>query len=591
MGQIKGKVNGNAGSYVNYYIEYTLNSQSVENNTSNITLKHYAQATSTAAGAYNNNSGSGGCLSKLAYQGISGLYDYVVNRYQTVDFRNKKLVDLGSWTGDVKHLDDGSLTIDLLAEFDTNGPASVTTGSASGSWELPTIPRASSFSSSNGTIEGSATININSASSSFTHTITYNFGNKSETIASGLKGTNISYAWAIPSTLYAQIPNSKSGTCTLTVITYNGSTEVGRKSGTITIGTSEEKCKPSVGGSIVDINSATVALTGDSSKLIRYKSTAKVTGTATAKNAASIKSILVDGGSTNPLTVYNVSKNSFTVKATDSRLPNGYSNSTTISATMIPYVNLTCSALFKRKTQTGDEIILNYSGNYYNGSFGATNNTLTMSWAWRHKGATDWNTGGTLTPTISGNTYSGSISCGTGYDYKKNYEFIVYYKDKLNDLNTGVISVPKGQGSLEIYEDGIKLNGDFLSRIGFKTEHLYHNAPGAGEYGVLSAPDSSVTLDCNFADFDLLLIRFSGRTWGWLQKYEVILVGTGLGYDYYSTENLYCVTMSVYGAPEYPMSMQYYITNNNTITVFKNSHYTQDNHLYIKDIFGVKFKN
>lgn len=355
---------------------------------------------------------------------------------------------------EIPHKSDGSQYITFSASIATGTSAG--TLNPSGSATLYTIPRTSSFSATNAAIGGSSSISISRASSSFTHNVLYSFGSLSGT---ALSGTGTGGNWTIPSSFYTQIPNSKTGTCTLTCITYSGSTEIGRTSKTITISTSESLCKPSVSGSVVDTNSATIALTGNSSKLVKYKSTAKITASASAKNSASITKTTIDGLTTNPLTIANISKNSFALSTTDSR---GYTGSGTASAIMVDYVNLTCKPVFKRTTQTGSEVKLSYTGNYFNGNFGAADNELTMSWAWREKGSTEWIDGGTLEPTISGNIYSGEIVCGTDYDYKKNYEFIVYFADKLNDLNSGAIPLLKGQGSLEVYKDGIKINGVFI---------------------------------------------------------------------------------------------------------------------------------
>lgn len=354
----------------------------------------------------------------------------------------------------IPHNADGTKSISYSASIVTGTSAGTLT--ASGSSTLPTIPRTSSFSATNATIGGSSSISISRASSSFTHNVLYSFGSLSGT---ALSGTGTGGNWTIPSSFYGQIPNSKTGTCTLTCITYSGGTEIGRTSKTITISTSESACKPSVSGSVVDTNSATIALTGDSSKLVKYKSTAKITASASAKNSASITKTTIDGSTSNPLTIANVSKNSFALSTTDSR---GYTGTGTATASMVDYVNLTCKPIFKRTTQTGSEVKLSYTGNYFNGSFGAVANQLTMSWAWREKGSSEWIDGGALTPTISGNTYSGEIICGTDYDYKKNYEFIVYFADKLNTLDSGAMTLLKGQGALEVYKDGIKINGVFI---------------------------------------------------------------------------------------------------------------------------------
>lgn len=419
---------------------------SIEGNTSYVQLSISA----TTTGSSFNESGTSYVNATLT--GQNNTYSIPKTNF-TIGKTTTKIVYSGK-IGPFTHNDDGSLNPISISATSYVTPSF--SPSASTTCNMSTIARKSSFSATSAEIEGTSSITINSASSSFTHTLMYSFGDLSGTIASGV---STSYNWTIPTSFYSKIPNSKTGTCTITCITYSGSKEIGRTTETITISTNETKCKPDISATIVDANSATIALTGDSSKLIRYKSTAKITATATAKNSSSISKTTIDGSTTNPLSINNVSKNSFVIQTTDSR---GYPNSTTKTATMIDYINLTCKAEFKRKTQTGSEVLLNYSGNYYNGSFGSVANALTMSWAYREKGSSTWINGGTLSPTISGNTYSGSISCGTNFDYQKNYEFIVYYSDKLNNLNTGIVPLSKGIGALEVYSDCIRLNGIFI---------------------------------------------------------------------------------------------------------------------------------
>lgn len=373
----------------------------------------------------------------------------------TINKNTTKTIYTGK-IGPFKHNNDGSLnpvSISVSTYITSNYSPS---GSAT--CKMSTIARKSSVSATNANIGSNSAITINKQSSSFTHTLQYSFGSLSGTIAT--KTTASSVNFKVPTSFYAQIPNSKSGTCTITCTTYSGNTNLGSTTATFTASCSESACKPTVSATIVDVNSKTTALTGDSSKIVRYKSNVRVTPSATAKNSASISKKTVDGTTvTSYLRINNVSKNSFTISATDSR---GFSNSTTKTATMINYVQLTCNAKFRRANQTSSVVNLSYSGNYFNGSFGATSNTLTMSWKYREKGSSTWISGGTLSPTISGNTYSGGIQCGTSFDYEKSYEFMVEFADKIDRLNTGTITLPKGQGSLEIYDKAIKAGGEVL---------------------------------------------------------------------------------------------------------------------------------
>ncbi|WP_061756099.1 DUF859 family phage minor structural protein, partial [Streptococcus suis] len=94
----------------------------------------------------------------------------------------------------------------------------------SGNIGLATIPRSSSVSVGIGTIGNALTININRQSSSFKHTVRYAWGNKQGTIASNV---DTSTTWTIPLDFANNIPNATSGTGTIFVDTYSGSTKTG----------------------------------------------------------------------------------------------------------------------------------------------------------------------------------------------------------------------------------------------------------------------------------------------------------------------------------------------------------------------------
>ena len=421
-------------------------------NTANNTSYVYLTISATSSGQTWNATGSAYINATLTGQhntySIPTTY-FSINRNSTVTVYSGKI-------GPFIHNDDGSLN-----PVSISASSYITSNYSPSGWascNMSTIARRSSVYATNAEIEGTSVITINKQASSFTHTLTYQFGSLSGTIASNTSASSVNFT--IPTSFYAQIPNGRSGTCTITCITYSNGTNIGSTSTSFTVTCNESKCRPNVSATVVDVNQTTVNLTGDSSKLVRYKSTARITPSATAKNSASITSKSVEGQTVSSyLDISNVSKNSFSISATDSR---SFVTSITKTATMIEYVQLTCNAIFKRVNQTSSIVNLTYSGNYFSGSFGATSNILTMSWKYREKGASEWIAGGTLSPTISGNTYSGNIQCGTNFDYEKSYEFMVEFADKVDTLNTGAITLPKGLGSLEIYDKAIKANGEVL---------------------------------------------------------------------------------------------------------------------------------
>lgn len=343
-------------------------------------------------------------------------------------------VSIASGSTTIGHNNDGTKTISYHALVKSTSFGIY--GELSGNFTLTTIPRASSITCSTANIGSKPTIKITSASTSFVHNVYGSFGSLSFTALSNKSGGTYT-EWTIPTDFYSQIPNATSGTGTMHCQTYSGSTLVGTTSISFTVTTSESACKPTVTGTVVDTNSTTIALTGNANKLISGKSTAKITVTPSAKNSASIKTVTIDGVATtnNTRTISNVTKASFPVVVTDSR---GYTNasySATASGGIVNYIQLTINANFFRPQPTTGEVKLTYSGNYFNASFGSVSNTLSISWKYRTKGASSWTNGGTITPTLNGNTItSKTISLGTSFDYRTAYEFQFVASDKLTSI-------------------------------------------------------------------------------------------------------------------------------------------------------------
>ena len=143
---------------------------------------------------------------------------------------------IGTVSQTVNHASDGSKSLTISAVFYIQATLSGTfynSITASANITLDSIPRASSVSAGNMTMGTAGTISISRASSSFTHTLTYAFGNATGTIATKTTATSVS--WTPPLALANQIPSATSGTCTITCTTYNGSTSVGSKTCTLTL--------------------------------------------------------------------------------------------------------------------------------------------------------------------------------------------------------------------------------------------------------------------------------------------------------------------------------------------------------------------
>lgn len=137
----------------------------------------------------------------------------------------------------IPHDSDGSKTFALSAWADvqiTYGGKYVGRGSVSGSGTLDPIPRTSSFSSlPSSTAMGSTwSATIAMASPSFSHAVDLIFGGVTHNIYN-LLTPSVSYA--IPLSWAARIPKATSGTMTIVLKTYSGTTLVGTKSYTATL--------------------------------------------------------------------------------------------------------------------------------------------------------------------------------------------------------------------------------------------------------------------------------------------------------------------------------------------------------------------
>ena len=194
---------------------------------------------------------------------------------------------------------------------------------------------------------------------------------------------------------------------------------------------------PTLNPTVVDSNETTKALTGDANKLIKYYSNAYYTINAAAVKEASLSSQSVTHNGTKKTTAtgtYNaVESGSFAFAATDSR---GNTSTKTITKTMVNYVRLTCN--HEVKINTSGTATISANGNFFNASFGAVTNTLTVQYRYKTQGGS-WSSWTAMTVSKSGNTYTATTT-KTGLDYKTNYVFQCQAVDKLATSTTGEIT-------------------------------------------------------------------------------------------------------------------------------------------------------
>lgn len=358
---------------------------------------------------------------------------------------------LGSRTITVDHNSDGSKTVTLSASWDCGFSSSYTprTLSVSGSVTLPTIPRAATLSYGAMTMGTAATINITPPVSGATSTITYKFGSASGTIVTKTSAASVS--WTPPTSLAAQIPNSASGTGTLTVETYGGSTKLGSRAYTVTI---------SVPSAMTP--TLTVALSDPTGRADTYggyiqsKSRLKVELTAAGVQGSTIKSYAIKVGdilsatSDTATSGYLPASGSLTVtaSATDSR---GRTKTVTQTVTVTPYVSPTISALevVRCKSNGTEDPTGAYAKATFSGAITAlgSKNTAAYRVETRETGTETWST----VATAAAGQYSPTdVSVVFAAAANKKYDVRMVAVDAFESLASSTRFLPAAYTSMHI---------------------------------------------------------------------------------------------------------------------------------------------
>ena len=314
-------------------------------------------------------------------------------------------------------------------------------------------PLSSSVAATDANIGSVSSITVTRYSSSYYHSLQYSFGSIQGYITPNgnvqnteVKMQETSVPFTIPLDFYTHIPNSKTGTCTITCRTYASSSATNilgtAETCSFIITASSQSSCPIVSGTVVDVNNNTIQLTGDSSKLIKYRSTARATINAEARNSAIIESKMINETvvPNAKIDYENTEIEEYIFRAIDSR---GYSASITISPSVIAYIPLTLNVILSRPSPTSNNINLSFNGNYYNGSFGAFDNTLNIQYRYRENNNSSFSSW----ITINSNNYSiysdyftsAVINLEDTFLYTKSFEFEVRAIDGASGVNLSTV--------------------------------------------------------------------------------------------------------------------------------------------------------
>ena len=172
----------------------------------------------------------------------------------------------------VPHNSDGTKTVNIQVSLNLN-IAGYGSSTVEFNLPLPTIPRASTVNDVTGTIGSAMTLNINRQDSSFKHTVKYNFGSLSGTIATNV---DTSCSWTPPLNLATAMPNRTRDWGDITVDTYNGSTKIGSATCRLTLNV-PESMKPTFSSvTLSDTNTAVSNIVTTANTFVEILSNVKV---------------------------------------------------------------------------------------------------------------------------------------------------------------------------------------------------------------------------------------------------------------------------------------------------------------------------
>ena len=425
---------------------WSVNSQNVANNTSNVTVK--VQLCSTGSSYSINASATKNGSVTINGTTYSFTFNASVSGNQTKTVYTK--------TVDIPHNSDGTKSFSLSATLGINVTLSGTywgNVSCSGTGTLNNIPRTSSFSINtySGTI-GSTQFNItiNRASSAFTHKVYYRFGSINW-LGSSSATTSFSFTPALGDC--SQIPSSTSGTATIVVETYNGSTYIGSSSANITLYV-PDSIKPSftsLGADIVASGAST------SYGYVKGKSKCQLSvWGATGNQGSWITNYYISGGgysstqwqfTTGALTSSGTI--TFSAYIVDSR--GRRSDTKTVSITVQDYMNPTISwfSAFRCNsggTATDDGTYLRVGAGYSYSTLGGQNGHSTRV-EFKPTNSSTWTNAGSISS-------GGYITIGSnGIATDRTYDVKFTLADSFTSVSTSVI-IPTAFVTMDIKKGG-----------------------------------------------------------------------------------------------------------------------------------------
>lgn len=468
---LSGTIYNNFATGYRIQIEWSA-TQNIENNTSTITANFYLMSLGSSYEIHSS-------TKKTVRITIDGTTYTSANQTAALSGNQKKLMATATKT--VTHNADGTKTFSLSGSIDLevtlSGKYYGTVSVGPQSFTLDPIPRASQPTLSASQVEygQSVTIYTNRASSSFTHTLRYNWNGHTGTIATGV-GT--SYTWTVPLSFMNYIPNATSTTGTIYCDTYSGGKLIGTKSvtlktvvpasvvptfDTITHSEAVPDVATKVGQYVKGLSKLNIAITGAAGAYGSTITAYKIEFDGKTYNSQSVTTSVISQSGT--LTIKGT--------VTDSR---GRSYSKTVSITVLDYSPPQITGVTVRRCNSDGTP--NDLGEYASVSRSVTistlggKNTATVYVESAPRGSGAWTT--KHTQNITGNI-SGTVVIGT-YSVTQSFDIRVRVVDQFttstatSTLSTGVVTMSwaqQGVGIRKVWERGaLDVNGMIYTNAG-----------------------------------------------------------------------------------------------------------------------------
>lgn len=341
----------------------------------------------------------------------------------------------------VMHDQQGALSVTVSAEGDIPDTTLQSTN-ISGEIQLDAIVNASSVSATAATIGECSWVLIGQNGAGFVNSLSYEFGNLRGWIGANgeIREREVRFSdplllFRLPESFYYEMPNDTQRQCRLTCYTYQGDIYLGKRETSFTVTVDRKLCAPTLTVTAKDVNPNTLAVTGDSSKIIRYGSRVLCQLDAQGQKGASIVCLRAGNQvlSGNQYVLETADTSALEFFATDSR---GFTTRFLLTLEMLPYIPLTVNATVQRTDPTSGDAILTLQGRCWQGAFPKKSNTLNAICILGDKHFT------TSVEIGENHTYHKEILL-TGLDYRQSHKIELEVYDEVI-IQRQSLSVQKG---------------------------------------------------------------------------------------------------------------------------------------------------